>query len=339
MVTTFSENEKNVLKRGSLMKFTFTHPMHSHPYNPELVTGSGIATVAAAAEAAGFDGFGFTDHPAPTQRWLESGGHDALDPFVAMGYAAARTSTLLLIPNIVVLPYRNPFVVAKSGATLDLLSDGRFVLGVGVGYLKREFAALGVDFDERGQLFDEALEVIRGIWTTDDFSYEGRHFTASGITAHPRPVSRPHPPIWIGGNTAAARRRVTTHGDGWCPFPAPAMLAQTARTAEMDSGTLGEGIDDLRRRLEAAGRDPSTVDISFTNAEGGSPGADDFNADAYLSGVEKLAALGVTWLQVGLPGDSLAHALETIERFGKLVVAQARSAERSTASRRDQLQR
>jgi hypothetical protein len=102
------------------------------------------------------------------------------------------------------------------------------------------------------------------------------------------------------------------------------MLAQTARTAEMDSGTLGEGIDDLRRRLEAAGRDPSTVDISFTNAEGGSPGADDFNADAYLSGVEKLAALGVTWLQVGLPGDSLAHALETIERFGKLVVAQAR---------------
>ena len=306
------------------MKFTFTHPMHSHPYNPELVTGSGIATVAAAAEAAGFDGFGFTDHPAPTQRWLESGGHDAVDPFVAMGYAAARTSTLRLIPNIVVLPYRNPFVVAKSGATLDLLSDGRFILGVGVGYLKREFAALGVDFDERGQLFDEALEVIRGIWTTDDFSYEGRHFTASGITAHPRPVSRPHPPIWIGGNTAAARRRVTTHGDGWCPFPAPAMLAQTARTAEMDSETLGEGIDDLRRRFEAVGRDPSTVDISFTNAEGGSPEPTTSTPTPTSAGLEKLAALGVTWLQVGLPGDSLAHVLETIERFGKLVVAQAR---------------
>jgi probable F420-dependent oxidoreductase len=320
MVTTFSENEKNVLKRGSLMKFTFTHPMHSHPYNPELVTGSGIATVAAAAEAAGFGGFGFTDHPAPTQRWLESGGHDAIDPFVAMGYAAARTSTLLLIPNIVVLPYRNPFVVAKSGATLDLLSDGRFILGVGVGYLKREFAALGVDFDERGQLFDEALEVIRGIWTTDDFSYEGRHFTASGITAHPRPVSRPHPPIWIGGNTAAARRRVATHGDGWCPFPAVGVLAQTARTAEMSAETLGDGIDDLRRRLEAVGRDPSAVDISFTNAEGGSPADVAFNADAYLSGLEKLAALGVTWVQVGLPGDSLAHVLETIECFGKSVI-------------------
>jgi probable F420-dependent oxidoreductase len=302
------------------MKFTFTHPMHSHPYNPELVTGAGIATVAAAAEGAGFDGFGFTDHPAPTQRWLESGGHDALDAFVAMGFAAAHTTTLRLIPNIVVLPYRNPFVVAKAGATLDLISDGRFTLGVGVGYLKREFAALGVNFDERGDLFDEALDVIRGIWTTDDFSYDGRHFTASGITAHPRPLSRPHPPIWIGGNTAAARRRVTTHGDGWCPFPAPAMLAQTARTAEMNSETLGDGIADLRRRLEGAGRDPSGIDISFTNAEGGSPGDDAFNSDAYLSSVEKLAALGVTWLQVGLPGDSVAHVLETIERFGEFVI-------------------
>ena len=105
--------------------------------------------MAAAAEAAGFHGFGFTDHPAPTERWLQAGGHDALDPFVAMGFAAARTTTVRLIPNVVVLPYRNPFVVAKSGATLDLLSEGRFTLAVGVGYLKREFAALGVEFDER----------------------------------------------------------------------------------------------------------------------------------------------------------------------------------------------
>ena len=321
MVTTFSENKKNVLKRSTYMRFTFTHPMHTHPYNPELVTGDGIATVAAAAEAAGFHGFGFTDHPAPTQRWLEAGGHDALDPFVAMGYAAARTTTLRLIPNLVVLPYRNPFVVAKSGATLDLLSGGRFTLGVGVGYLKREFAALGVDFDERAGLFEEALEVIRGIWTTDDYSYDGRHFTAKGITAHPRPVSTPHPPIWIGGNTAAARKRVVMYGDGWCPFPAPAMLAQTARTAVMDSDGLAAGIDDLRQRFDAADRDFSGIDVTFTNADGGSPGSDDFNADAYLAGLEKLATIGVTWVQVGLPGDSLTHLLETIERFGTSVIS------------------
>lgn len=302
------------------MYFTFTHPMHSHPYNPELVTGASIATVAAAAEAAGFHGFGFTDHPAPTQRWLDAGGHDALDPFVAMGFAAARTTTLRLIPNVVVLPYRNPFVVAKSGATLDLLSEGRFTLAVGVGYLKREFAALGVEFDERATVFEEALEVIRAIWTTDDFSYEGTHFSANGVTAHPRPVTKPHPPIWIGGNTAAARKRVTTYGDGWCPFPAPAGLAKTANTAAMDSDGLAEGVDDLRRRFDAAGRDWSGLDITFTNPDGGNPGSDDFDADAYLTGLEKLAAVGVTWVQVGLPGDSLAHVLEAIERFGEFVI-------------------
>lgn len=302
------------------MKFAFTHPMHSHPYNPELVNGAGVAAVAAAAEAAGFGGFGFTDHPAPTQRWLEAGGHDALDPFVAMGFAAAHTTTLRLIPNVVVLPYRNPFVVAKAGATLDLLSGGRFTLAVGVGYLKREFASLGVDFDERGALVEEALQVIRAVWTADDISFEGRHFTAAGITAHPRPTSPP--PIWIGGNTAAARRRVTEYGDGWCPFPAAGVLAQTARTDPMDSlETLNAGIEDLRRRLDGAGRDPATVDITFSNAVGGVPGTESFDASAYLGGVQQLADLGVTWIQVQVPGDSLAHATDVIAQFGEQVIA------------------
>ena len=304
------------------MKFAITHPMHSHPYNPELVTGAGIARVAAAAETAGFDGFGFTDHPAPSQRWLESGGHDALDPFVAMGFAAAHTTTLRLIPNIVVLPYRNPFIVAKAGATLDLVSGGRFTLAVGVGYLKREFAALGVDFDDRAALFEESLQVIRDIWTTDDVTIDGKHFTAKGITAHPRPVSVPHPPIWIGGNTAAARTRVAAPGQGWCPFRAPATLAQTARTAALESlADLAAGIGDLRRRLEEAGRDPSTVDVTFTNHAGGTPGADDFDGDAFVEGVAQLTELGVTWVQVAVPGDSLAHALEAIDQFGADVIA------------------
>lgn len=303
------------------MRYAITHPMHSHPYNPDLVTGAGIAKVAAAAEKAGFGGFGFTDHPAPTQRWLESGGHDALDPFVAMGFAAAHTTTLRLIPNIVVLPYRNPFVVAKAGATLDLISDGRFTLAVGVGYLKREFTALGVDFDERADLFEEALHVIREVWTADDLSYEGKHFSAKGITAHPKPLSAPHPPIWVGGNTSAARARVARYAQGWCPFRAPALLAQTARTAALEStDQLRSGIGDLRRRLEDVGRDPLDVDITFTNDAGGAPGSDGFNADEFLSGVTELEKAGVTWIQVAVPGDSLAHAVETIDEFGETVI-------------------
>lgn len=223
------------------MRYSITHPMHSHPYHPDLVSGSGVVAVAAAAEAAGFDGFGFTDHPAPSQRWLDAGGHDAVDPFVAMAYAAAQTTTLRLVPNIVVLPYRNPFVVAKSGATLDLLSGGRFTLAVGVGYLKREFAALGVAFDERTELFDESLEVIRGIWTTDDFTYEGMHFSARGITAHPRPVNPP--PIWIGGNTAAAGARVARARRRLVP------VRRTARACA-DRGYRRDRLD-----REARGRD------------------------------------------------------------------------------------
>lgn len=303
------------------MRFTITYPMHSHPYHPDFASGAGVARLAAECEKAGFHGFGFTDHPAPSQRWLEAGGHDALDPFVAMAFAAAHTTSIRLIPNIVVLPYRNPFVVAKSGATLDLLSEGRFTLAVGVGYLRKEFTALGVDYDERAALFDEALQVIDAIWTGDDVFFEGRHFTANGITAHPRPVSSPRPPIWIGGNTGAARQRVVDRGDGWCPFAAPASLAKTAKTAELSSvQALGEAIDDLRRRAEAAGRDPSTLDIAFTNNEGGNPGHDDFNADAHIAGLETLAGLGVTWVHVHLPGDGLGHAVEAIDQFRAEVI-------------------
>jgi probable F420-dependent oxidoreductase len=306
------------------MRFAVTHPLITHPYHPDLVSGAGVARVAQAAEAAGFHGFGFTDHPAPTDRWLHAGGHDALDPFVALGFAAAVTETLRLIPNIVVLPYRNPFVVAKAAATLDMLSGGRFTLAVGAGYLKGEFAALGVEHAERNELMDEALGVLRAIWTGDDVTVEGRHFSARGITAHPRPVTKPHPPVWIGGNSGRARQRVADHAQGWCPFPAPAVVATTARTASLDTTEkLADAIDDLRRRLDEADRDPASVDIAFSNPAGGDPAEDGFDADAHLAGLRALASLGVTWVQVGLPGDSVEHAVEVAQRYGELVIARA----------------
>jgi alkanesulfonate monooxygenase SsuD/methylene tetrahydromethanopterin reductase-like flavin-dependent oxidoreductase (luciferase family) len=157
------------------MRFSFSYPLVAHPQNPVFLTGPGMARLCRAAESAGFDAVGFTDHPAPTDRWLNAGGHDALDPFVAFAYCAAATERLLLIPNILVLPYRNPFLVAKAVATLDSLSGGRFVLAVATGYLRGEYKALGVDFDERNDLFDEAIEVIRGVWSTDNFTFVGRH--------------------------------------------------------------------------------------------------------------------------------------------------------------------
>ena len=147
------------------MKFSVTYPLVSHPYNPELLTKESLIRFAQTAESAGFDAMGFTDHPAPTHRWLSAGGHDALDPFAALAFVAAVTDRVLLIPNIVVLPYRNPFVVAKSIATIAALSNQRFVLATGTGYLKGEYKALGVDFNERNELFEEAIEVLRGVWS------------------------------------------------------------------------------------------------------------------------------------------------------------------------------
>jgi probable F420-dependent oxidoreductase len=286
--------------------------------NPELVTGAALTRFAQVAEAAGFSGMAFTDHPAPSHKWLNAGGHDALDPFAALSFVAGVTRRLRLIPNIVVLPYRNPFLVAKSAATIDAISGGRFVLSVATGYLRSEYRSLGVDFDRRNELFDEALEVMRGVWTNDGFAYETRDFTAGGVTANPKPA---HMPIWIGGNSALTRRRVARYGDGWNPFPAAPQLAQTARTQVLETlDDLAPMIDHLRRHLEEAGRDPASIDITFRT---GLPGPVDkgFDPDAELEALGRLAGLGVTWSSTGVPGDSLDHAVEALQRYGEEVIA------------------
>ncbi|UDY35043.1 LLM class F420-dependent oxidoreductase [Dermatobacter hominis] len=307
------------------MRFALTHPLVHGPYDPALATGAGVQALARAAEEAGFDGYGFTDHPAPPRRWLDAGGHDALDPFVALGFVAAATTTIRLVPNVVVLPYRNPFVVAKASATLDVLSGGRFTLSVGAGYLRAEFAALGLDVDERNDRFDEALEVLRAAWSGDDVTYEGRSTTAREVAPRPVPTAAPRLPIWIGGNGARARRRVAAHGDGWAPFPAPAGLARTARTTALDTtDALAEAIADLHVRLDEAGRDPAAVDISFGCHAGGDPASDAFDPEAHRAGLEELAALGVTWVQVGVPGDGVDAAVAVIRRYGETVIAPSR---------------
>lgn len=300
------------------MKHWLTYPLLAHPFRPEFVSRAGITRFAQAAEAAGFDGLGFTDHPAPSHKWLTAGGHDALDPFVALSLVAAVTERLRLIPNIVVLPYRNPFLVAKAAATLDALSDGRFVLSVATGYLRSEYRALGVDFDRRNELFDEALEVLRGVWARDDFAYEGRGFTASGVSANPKPA---HVPIWIGGNSALTRRRVAASGDGWNPFPAPAQLAQTSRTVPLEGlADLAPMLDHLWQHVDEAGRDRDTIDVAFTTGLPG-PADDAFDGDAHLATLADMAALGVTWNSVSVPGDSLERAIETVERYGAAVIS------------------
>ncbi len=302
------------------MQYSVTYPLVAHPHNPAFVAGEAIAAFARAAEAAGFSGIGFTDHPAPTHRWLEAGGHDALDPFVALTWAAAATTRIRLMPNILVLPYRNPFLVAKAAATLDVLSGGRFTLAVATGYLKGEYRALGVDFEERNALFDEAVEVLRGVWSTDDFAYEGRHFTAHGQTANPKPAAMP--PLWIGGNSQLTRRRVARYGDGWKPFHAPSATARTAKTPPLETtDDLAAMLDHLWRQVDAQGRDRGQIDVSFGTGAGGHPGRPGFDPEARLAAIDELARVGVTWVDVWVPADSVEQSIEALEEFGETVIA------------------
>src|SRR5512134_3708723 len=129
-----------------------------------------------------------------------------LDPAVALAYIAAQTSTIRLGTGIIILPQRNPLVLAKELASVDVVSGGRLLFGLGAGYLKPEFDALGVSFEQRGPRASEAIEVIRTLWTQEKPEFHGRFWSFSGIQAHPHPVQKPHPPILVGGHSPGAFR-------------------------------------------------------------------------------------------------------------------------------------
>jgi probable F420-dependent oxidoreductase len=215
------------------MEFFFQYP-DLHGTDGDMLDAGPVAELAVAAEKARWNGFAFTEHPAPTGKWLDTGGHQSLDPFVALSHVAAVTTKLKLLTYLAVLPYRNPLLLAKSAATVDKLSNGRFILGVGTGYLKAEFFALGVDFDERNDLFDEALDVMPLHWSGEPFDYQGKHFNCRGTIGRPRPVQTPIP-IWIGGNAKRTLRRVGERAQGWMPLTGPAGTFSTVRSPEVTS--------------------------------------------------------------------------------------------------------
>jgi probable F420-dependent oxidoreductase len=180
------------------------------------------ARVARAAEDAGFDSLWTGEHVvlpdpqvppspiSPRERFL--------DPAVALAFVAAHTQRVRLATGIIILPQRNPLVLAKELASLDVVSGGRLVFGIGAGYLKPEFDALGIAFDERGERTDEYLDAILALWTLEKPAFEGETVRFSAVDAQPRPVQRPHPPIVVGGLSNAAFRRAARRGDGWYGF-------------------------------------------------------------------------------------------------------------------------
>jgi probable F420-dependent oxidoreductase len=288
----------------------------------EFVTGEAVAEIARAAETAGFDAVYVTEHPIPERSWMESGGHHALDPFVALSFAAAATTALRLQTHLCVVPYRNPFLTAKSIASLDVLSGGRVIVGVGAGYLEAEFDALGVDFAERNELTDEAIITMKAAWTGEPVTIKGRHFTAVDNVALPRPVQRPNPPIWIGGNANRAIRRAVELADGWAPMPNAQATAARRRSPAMETlAELTQRIDYAAAHAAAVGRvEPLTVACSLGGLEMATTAAD--TEDRLVETADELAAAGVTYLYGGVlrPVDTRAELVHEILRMGERLV-------------------
>jgi probable F420-dependent oxidoreductase len=292
------------------MRFMYQHPEFVGP-DGDLTDVGPAADLARTAEAAGWEGFAFTEHPIPGSKWLSAGGHQTLDPFVALGYVAAVTERLRLLTYLAVIPYRNPLLLAKTAATVDKLSGGRFILGVGTGYHKAEFFALGVDFEERNALFDEALEVMPLHWKGEPFSYQGRHFEARDVIARPKPVRDPIP-IWIGGNAKITRRRVAEKAQGWMPLFAPPAVVSTSRTPGIeDTAALAAMIRELG---DDAGPRAGELDICvpYLDPTIAEPKAD---VGRHRDAFAELEAAGVTWIAIEGKGERPPATLRWIEDF------------------------
>ncbi len=241
------------------------------------------SSIAQAAEDAGLDSVWTGEHvvlpdprvpPSPSEPE-----NPFLDPAVALAFIAGQTERLLLGTGIIILPQRNPLVLAKELASVDVLSGGRLIFGVGVGYLQPEFEALGIPFADRGPRTTEYVEAIRALWTQPKPEYKGRFVEFSGIQAQPRPVQRPHPPIVMGATSPSALRRTVLHGNGWYGFA-------------LDVEAAGRSIAALREVERGCDRPPELGPLEISVTPPGRLDPDSVRRYADL-GVDRLIPLGM----------------------------------------------
>ncbi len=279
------------------MRYNLMFPMRAVKHWSRWSEGASIGSIAQLVEEAGFDAFSMSEHPYPNREWLSHGGHHAFDPFVSLSFAAAATTRIRVMTYILVSGYRSPYLTAKGAASLDTLSGGRFTLGTGAGYLKPEFDALGADFGRRGALLDEAIAAWRATWAGVD--HDGPEFGVSGHLALPPPLTDGGPPIWIGGNGSAARRRVVEVADGWMPMAASGEMAAITRSRPLeDIATLAEWIATVNNRRADLDRGPA--DVSFVPFEADLIASGDCRAfsSAMQPKLDDYAEAGVTWITI-----------------------------------------
>jgi probable F420-dependent oxidoreductase len=232
------------------------------------------------------------------------------EPLTLLSYVAACTQRVSLGTSVLVLPYHNPLRLAKIAATLDVLSGGRLLLGVGVGGVPQESEALGSPYAERGAITDEAIAIMKELWTKEDPSFAGKYYRFSGMPFSPKPLQKPHIPILIGGNSRAAIRRAVRLGNGWHPFA-------------ISLETLRQGINSLREYAQSAGRDVTEIPVSFSMPLGNpTPRGDALGTEprAIVEKLQAFASVGVQTLVVTGNTGNIAETLPALNMLAREIL-------------------
>jgi probable F420-dependent oxidoreductase len=242
-----------------------------------------------------------------------------LETMTMLGYMAACTDTIKIGTTVIILPYRNPVVQAKMFASLDVLTNGRMICGVGVGWLEKEFDILGVPYNQRGPMSDEFLQVFKILWTETDPEFHGQFYNIDGIQFYPKPVQEPHIPIWVGGHTHRALRRTAKYGDCW-------------HTTRQTPDFVAQNLPYLREQTEKAGRDPASISISlkrslhFTDLGAGegksvlTGGTVIGTTQEVIDDVYYCRELGIDQLTYDFRVDGIDTSLEVMERLADRVL-------------------
>ena len=246
------------------------------------------------------------------------------EQLTTLAFLAGITQRIRLVTSVMIVPYRNPILTAKMLATIDMLSKGRLTVGVGVGWMEEEFEALDAPpFARRGAVTDEYLRAFKELWTSDDPHFEGEFCRFSGITFLPKPTQKPHPPIWVGGQSRLAIRRAAQLGDAWHPVGAiPA--------APLEPEELSQKLVTLQRYAEEAGRDPKEIEVAMkaplydtSLSSAGDRRRFSGSPDQVLQDVQTYSDIGVDHLIFDIREPDLSQSLERMEWFAQEVMAHA----------------
>ena len=276
------------------MRFGVMLPHYRHVADPD-----GIYRIAQEAEAMGFHSVWVSDHVVVPDDMVERFGRGYYDMFTVLGYVASITKRVQLGTSIVIMPLRHPLHTAQVAATVDQLSKGRLILGVGVGVAKREFECLNASWEDRGAITDEAIQALRHAWTVDPVNFEGKFFDFSGVQSYPPTYQKPHPPIWVGGGSRRSLRRAAELGDAWGPTRPSFRL-------------LEESIPRLREMAERAGRDPNSIKLAARHPMK----VLDETPTGYLEATMPSHGMPETWPLV----DTAPRIVESVGRFQDLGV-------------------